>query len=122
MDEQKKKILVVDDDQFFLKLIRDVLTHHGYEVEIAEDGKKGFSMAITGDYDLITLDLRMPELNGIESLRSIKTVNPEQKIIVISGFISDDIREELQFEQIDAILTKPINLSDFFETVKAAME
>jgi DNA-binding response OmpR family regulator len=98
--------------------MKDFFARQNLHVETACDGKVGFSMALTGDYDLITLDLRMPMLNGVESMRSIKTVNPDQEIIIISGYLNDDIRAELATAGINTILTKPVNLAELLKIVK----
>ena len=121
-DNKTKKILVVDDDPFFLRMLKDFLLMQEFNVEVAEDGKVGFNKAMTGEYDLVTMDIQMPLLNGVDSLRSIQIVNPDQKIFVISGFLTPELEEEIRNTGIDTVITKPINLTNFLTLLKEELE
>lgn len=121
-DKNFKKILVVDDDPYFLRMLKDFLQMQNFDVEIAEDGKVGFNKAMTGDYDIVTMDIQMPLLNGVDSLRSIQIVNPDQKIFVISGFITTELENEIRDTGVETIITKPINLTNFLNQIKEELE
>ena len=67
-----KKILIIDDDKTFLKVVRDALTQDGYEVTQAEDGEAGLEVARKEAPDLILLDIMMPQLGGMDFLKIVK--------------------------------------------------
>lgn len=66
------RLLLIDDDIELTAMLSDFLTHEGYEVDIANDGLTGAKLALTGRYALAVLDVMMPKLNGIETLRLIR--------------------------------------------------
>jgi DNA-binding response OmpR family regulator len=70
--ENRPRVLLVDDDQELLELLNDYLTREGYRVELASDGRTGVSAALSGQHDIIVLDVMMPEVNGIQALGMIR--------------------------------------------------
>ncbi len=79
------KILVIDDDDNVRETICDTLLAAGYEVEQARDGDQGLRTFGEAHFDLIITDILMPQKEGIETILEIRNVNPEIKIIAISG-------------------------------------
>lgn len=79
------RILVIEDDEIVRGVIRRVLKAKGYEVEEAEDGKVGVEMYDKNSIDLVLTDIVMPNKEGLETIREIRQMNPEAKIIAISG-------------------------------------
>lgn len=114
----KKKILVVDDEQAFRRLIFDLLSNKNYDVETADNGREGFQKAMTGIYDTITMDIKMPGLNGVEAIRSIKIVNPNQRIIVITGYANDTVIEESLQAGAEVVLPKPFDVKVLLEKIE----
>ena len=80
------KILVVDDAAFMRMMIKDILTKNGFEVVgEAADGVKAVALYQELQPDLVTMDITMPEMDGITALKKIKAVNPSAKIIMCSA-------------------------------------
>jgi CheY-like chemotaxis protein len=79
------KILIVDDDPAVRATIRLLLERAGHSVVVAGDGRKGLAMFETGDVDLLLLDIFMPGMDGIETMRSVHQRRPQLPIVVISG-------------------------------------
>lgn len=87
-----KQILIVEDEIAYLKLLRRELTHHGYGVIEAADGKRGLDIAIRNHPDLVLLDIRIPVLNGIAVLEELRkdSWGKTAKVILLTNLEPDD--------------------------------
>lgn len=79
------KILIVDDDSAVRATIRLLLERAGHNVAVADDGAKGLAILAAGDFDLLFLDIYMPGMDGLETMREVRLQQPQTPIIVISG-------------------------------------
>jgi CheY-like chemotaxis protein len=103
-----KCILIVDDEKDIRDTLRDACQNAGYETQEAEDGQTAFLAYQVKPPDLIISDLYMPKMNGVHLVRSIRRVNREAKIILISG---QSLYNQLKYDALscpDACLEKPI--------------
>lgn len=92
-----KKVLIVEDDQFIREMYNLILTKAGYEVTEALDGKVGLGMAQEGGYDVILLDLMMPNLDGLGFLEALRDTPPKKEngpIIVLSNLAYGDAKKK----------------------------
>lgn len=115
-----EKILVVEDNEQNRVLMRQILTHHGYEVLEALDGLTGLEMARAHMPDLILLDIQMPVMNGFAVIRELRN-NPEFrkiKVIAVTSFAMKGDREKALQAGFDEYVTKPIDTRKFPELVK----
>lgn len=81
-----KKILIVDDAAFMRMMIKDILTKNGYEiVGEAQDGKEAIEKYEELNPDLVTMDITMPEMDGITALKEIKKIDPDAVVIMCSA-------------------------------------
>ena len=125
--KMNKRILVIDDDRIIRKLFLHALEETRYQVDTAESGEKGVEMQREFKYDLIflDLDLNMPGMNGIETLREIRTTEPNIPVYIVTAFykefleeISSAIDDGLKFE----ITHKPISPDGIVLIAKSIME
>lgn len=114
-----KKILVVDDDEYIRALLRDLFVSEGYNVEVVDDGRKGFEKACLEHFDLITMDIRMPNWDGIETILGLNLVNNNLKFIIISGYI-EEAKDFLlkKSPHVLAVIEKPFDAPELLKTVK----
>lgn len=113
-----KKILVVEDDENIRSLLKDIFIGEGYLVEAVSDGKKGFEKACVENYDLITMDIRMPNWDGIETILGLNLVNHNLKFLIISGYISETQIEQIKSsEHVIGILDKPFEANHLIRVV-----
>ena len=128
MKENKitKKILVIEDEHFIGELYTRALSRAGYEVKVVADGQEALKEAQTNQYDIILLDLMIPNLNGMDVLNILKdtTKTPElnAKIIVTTNLEQrDEVREDIE-NKADAYLIKaeltPMQLVEFLNNIK----
>lgn len=107
------KILVADDDPASAELLTYFLGSRGYEVATAPDGNRALEMGTSGKYQLVILDVHMPTYDGVEVLQFLRKrylLHPI-KVIVLTGDLSDGVREALEKKGIDSFLTKPVDLA-----------
>ena len=78
-------ILVIDDDHAVLATIEIILAGHAHEVVVTDDGRKGLDLFRTGTFDLLIVDIFMPAMDGLETMKLVHRYRPEVPIIVISG-------------------------------------
>jgi signal transduction histidine kinase/ActR/RegA family two-component response regulator len=112
--ECKAHILVIDDEEQVAKTISDMLQTIGYKVSVAFSGKEAVELyeKIWNETTLIVLDMIMPGMNGLETYKALKKINPEMKAIVSSGYaLSDDINEIIKDGK-NAFLQKPFKINE----------
>ena len=114
-------ILAVDDDKEFLTLIHDVLKDEGYEITVAESMSEAIAKVKDVLFDLIITDKNMPEPKGADLINKIKSISPDSKIIVLTGFGDVESYLELMNLGIYDYLNKPVKMSDLKITIKRAL-
>ena len=85
MPHQQTHMLIVDDDRGHLATLKTIVSSWGYQVTTAEDGSIAVKMVKTQPFDLILMDVRMTEMDGIEALRQIKIYNPAIPILIMTA-------------------------------------
>lgn len=117
-DTFTKSILVVDDHEEIRILLRDILEEHGYEVFEAADGKEALAKSQLLAFDLLITDLIMPEREGIETIRAMRSAKPELRILAISGAVEACYLQAAKVLGADATLRKPFPPEVILETVE----
>jgi len=111
-----KKILLVDDEDGIQMLYREELQDEGYEIISAYNGEEGLEKVKSESPDLVILDIQMPGMNGIETLRLMKKDNPTLPIILSSAY--SEYKQDLAAWASDAYVVKSSNINDLKEAVK----
>lgn len=88
--EQKLKILVVDDESDALDLFKDLFTKKGYEVECASSGMEALSLVEKSAIDVVFLDIKMPVMDGLETLAKLKQGKPELPVVMLTAYGYDE--------------------------------
>lgn len=117
-----KKILIIDDDIDICALLKRFLERKGYEVSTAFKGQDGLEKVNQSDYDVILTDFRLPDMDGIDVLKSIKKLKPNIPIIVITGY--SDVSQAVKVIRLGAFeyVTKPIFPEEILMLVKDALK
>ncbi len=105
-------ILVVEDNKMNQKVISAMLTTLGYSCDIANDGFAGFNMAKNKNYDLIFMDLIMPEMNGYDAARKILTIDKKALIIAFTADNMPEARRKAELSGIREFITKPVRIDE----------
>jgi len=115
-------ILVIDDNENILKLLNTVITMKGHDFTQAQSGKDGVKLIEEQNFDVILLDLGMPEFSGVDVIESLKKSNrlKDQKIIIFTA--SDPTKKEidvlLQYDGITSCLRKPVDVNILIEKIE----
>jgi two-component system response regulator RegX3 len=121
MEQHKPRILVVEDEAAIRDGLTDVLVYHGYGVDAVADGKTGLAKALSGQYDLILLDIMLPGRDGFSICDEIRKVDRNQPIIMLTAKTSDeDIVNGLTLGA-DDYVAKPFSIAQLVLRVKAVL-
>lgn len=117
-----KNILVIDDDELILRTLKRLLTKEGYKITIAPNGAKAFSEVEGHSFDLIISDIKMPEMDGVETLKKIRgyfASNNRSQIpeIIITGYAKEKIYQEALKLKAAAYIDKPFDMKPLLEAI-----
>jgi two-component system, chemotaxis family, chemotaxis protein CheY len=117
-----KTILVVDDAAFMRMMIRDILIKEGYVIEEAVNGRDAIEKYKELQPDLVTLDVTMPEVDGLEALIAIRAVNPEARVLMVSAMGQQAIIVDALEAGASDFLIKPFQPAKVVETVRKCLD
>jgi CheY-like chemotaxis protein len=111
------RVLVVDDQEYTRELFKEALNGMGHEVVCAQSGSRAIELIKDGKFDIVFLDLVMPEMDGVETFKVIKELNPELPVIMMTAFaLESRIKEALELGALD-YLYKPYDISKGREVI-----
>ena len=115
-----KSILIVEDNEKNMKLVRDILRHKQYTTLEAVNGLDGVRIARESRPDLVLMDIQLPDIDGIEALRRIREEASLDRVpvIAVSASVMPDDQQKIVTSGFDAFVIKPINLKQFLATVQ----
>jgi CheY-like chemotaxis protein len=118
------RILVVEDNERNLKLVRDVLQYAGYDVIAASSGEQGVALARERVPDLVLMDLQLPEMDGAEALRLLRDdpLTREIPVVAVTAFAMKDDRERALDAGFDSYIEKPISVRALPEQVRGFLD
>jgi two-component system response regulator HydG len=118
----KEKILVVDDEASHRTMLKAVLTSEGYQISEADDGKTAIEAVEGESYDLILMDVRMTELDGIEAMQEIKKISPAIPIIIMTAYGSVETAVDALKSGAYDYLTKPLDIEELKILIQKALD
>ena len=118
------RILVVEDNERNLKLVRDVLQYAGYDVIAASSGEQGVALARERVPDLVLMDLQLPTMDGAEALRILRDdpLTREIPVIAVTAFAMKDDRERALDAGFDSYIEKPISVRALPDQVRGFLD
>jgi len=121
--QKQLNILIVDDDQRLCDALGDILEAKGYLVGVAHDSREAVERLKRTRHDLVFIDIMMAGMNGVETLREIKTVNPQVTIMIISGRSQlEGFVSEALWAGADGVIYKPFEMNAVLETIERKLK
>lgn len=115
------RILIADDEESLRLVLRTAFTKVGYEVDTAQNGKEALSMAVENYYDVVILDICMPEMDGLQAFYEIHKIKPKLLIILMTSFGSSETTVDAMKHGAYDYILKPFNLEEFKIIVNRAI-
>ena len=108
-------ILLVDDDRDLVESLADFIELKGHDVDIVLTAKEGISAAGNKDYDAVLMDIGLPDINGVSALYRIKEAKPKTRVLLITGYSSDQVEREYTPDDPLPVMIKPLDLDAMME-------
>ncbi|WP_334057459.1 response regulator [Polaribacter sp. P097] len=113
-----KKLLIVDDNKLNIMVTQKFLEQEELLIESANDGLEAVDKMKANDFDMVLMDIHMPNLNGYKATEEIRKFNTNTPIFAMSGSVLDDIKEELEFYGLNGLIIKPFKPNNLIELLK----
>jgi excisionase family DNA binding protein len=119
MEVSKIRILVVDDDEVIRRLFKDTLEEEGHSVATASTSAEGVECVKMEDFTLVFLDLKMPDMNGAELLKQLRSLKPRLPVTIITGYPGSKMMEMALRQGPLGVMEKPFDASDIVAAVNS---
>lgn len=117
----KQRILIIDDEKETRELFKGFLDEKIYDIFEASNGQEAMNLVSGGTFDLYITDVFMPEMNGIEFLKLLRTLDPDAVVIIITGYDNMEFTKQALEYGAFRFLTKPVKLADFRSIVELGL-
>lgn len=117
-----KRILLIDDDLELCQELAEILRDEDYDVKNTSSPLEGKTLIDKDVFDIVILDFKMPDLNGLELLKIIKTKNPKTSVFFITGkpFIEKLLQEQNLADLVSGIISKPFNIKTLLDKISTS--
>lgn len=118
VENDKPRVLVVDDNRELLATTFDILNQAGCETDLADGGFQAIARCQEKTYDVVVIDIMMSGLNGVETLRAIRSQHPHTRFIVMTGYSASKLVDDARSEGILDLYIKPVNPARLVSKIK----
>ncbi|MCA1615003.1 MAG: response regulator [Acidobacteria bacterium] len=116
-----QRVLVIEDQEDLAALYEQALTKEGYEVSKAYTGEEGFAVFEDNGADAVVLDMTLPEMHGVQTLQSIRKLNANVPVVVVTGETSGETRQQCERLGVQQYLSKPADYRDIVDALRGAL-
>ena len=120
--DRNAKVLIVDDDENIRNTMKAILEDEGYIVDLAATGREAIEKTQKEAYNIALLDIRLPDMEGIELLKLMKDATPRTRKIMVTGYPSMQSAITALNKNADAYLIKPVNIEKLLNMVKEQLQ
>jgi len=118
----KARILIIDDDENIRKVLQTILEDEGYVVGTADTAKKGIEQSEKAFYNLALIDVRLPDMEGIELLSKLRTTKPKMRKIIVTGYPTLQNAVSAVNKGADAYVMKPFEVEKILQTIREQLK
>jgi two-component system, cell cycle sensor histidine kinase and response regulator CckA len=117
-------VLIVEDEKLMLRLLERVFLQHGYQVLVASDGEQAIEIyrCYKARIDAVLLDIRVPKITGEEVFRRMKEENAAVKVVIASGYLEANLKNDEAYAGVKRFVNKPYVLDELVEVLKNVIE
>lgn len=119
---ERDRILIVDDNEGLCKTLSLILKKRGYEIEITGVGSKAIKIIKEKDFNVTILDIKLPDIEGVDLLKKLKEIKPNMEIIMITAHATLESSVRALNDGASAFITKPLNIDDLLIKIKNIVE
>lgn len=119
---ENARIIIIDDDESIRKILTTILEEEGYEVDTANTGKEAIRKTNEKVYNLALIDMRLPDIEGIDLLLKIRDITPRMRKIIITGYPTIQNAMEAVNRQADAFILKPFDMEKVLQTIREQLK
>ncbi len=116
--ERKASVLIVDDRPSMTRTIALILGHKGYAVDVAQDGPTAIEKVEQAPFDVVLMDIKMPQMDGVEAHRRIKAIRSRMAVIMMTAYDLEDLVAEALKEGAYAVIYKPLDIDRVIELIE----
>ena len=116
------KVLVIDDEQGIRHLLDTLLSRKGYDVVLADNGRKGLELFRRERPDVVVLDLKMPEMDGVAVLQQIRRLTPDQPVIILTGAATPEREQQVRALGVTEFVEKEFSLHRLGDALKRLLK
>jgi two-component system response regulator PilR (NtrC family) len=120
--DKPARILIIDDDENIRKVLQTILEDEGYVVEAADTAKKGIERSENAFYNLALIDVRLPDMEGIELLTKLRETKPKMRKIIVTGYPTLQNAVSAVNKGADAYVMKPFDVERILLTIKEQLK
>jgi len=121
LKKEKIRVLIVDDEERFRTTAAATLKRRRFEVMTAASGGDAIDKVLRGDVDVVVLDVKMPGMDGNQTLRALKAIKPELEVIMLTGHGTDDSQLQAWQDETSAYLTKPCDIDQLVKMIRSVV-
>jgi DNA-binding NtrC family response regulator len=111
--------LVVDDDKLLARTLADILRMRGWEVTTAHTGAEAVNAAARDAFDVVLMDIRMPEMDGVAAFKAMKEVKPDVRVVLMTAYADESLISDAQRSGVLRILSKPVDMRALLALIDA---
>jgi len=119
---ENRRVIIVDDDKPLLKSLSEILQKEGYTVDVAETGTEAVEKIKSNRYDVVLLDIKLPDMEGTELLRLVDAQLPQTIKIIITGYPSTENAVKALNLKADGYIVKPVNPQELLKTLEEKLK
>jgi DNA-binding response OmpR family regulator len=116
-----QRVLIIEDQEDLAALYEQVLRAEGFEVSKAYTGEEGVAFFEDNGADAVILDMTLPEMHGVQTLQSIRALNTNVPVVVVTGETSDETRQQCERLGVQQYLSKPADYRDIMNALRHAL-